>query len=254
MKVNIYSKIAISLLGLALPGLLSAQITGPEILEQVLDVMNPPNARAIVTQTIQTTSGQTRTFEYDSYMGDKGEKSMLRYRSPSRVRGNAMLMTDFSDNIWMYIQRTGRVRKLASHAKKQKFEGSDFTYEDMGSGESWKEDYAPKNLGTRKLNGDECYLLELTAVGEDLSYSKMDCYVRTADYYPLQIDYYDKEGTHTKVLRLEDIRVIEGIPTAMKMVMGNLIDRTSTEMETIEITYDVTFDDNFFTERNLKKR
>jgi outer membrane lipoprotein-sorting protein len=245
-------RIAILLMMAASIGM--AQPGGMEILEKVLDVMNPPNARAIITQTIQTTSGQTRTFEYDSYMGDKGEKSLMRYRLPSRVRGNAILMTGFSDNIWMYIQRTGRVRKLASHAKKQKFEGSDFSYEDMGSGESWKEDYTPKNLGLRKLAVDECYLLELTAVAKDLSYSKMECFVRTADYYPLQIDYYDEEGTHTKVLRLEDIRMIEGIPTAMKMVMENLVDRTSTEMETIEITYDVTFDDKFFTERNLKKR
>ncbi|MCK4579426.1 MAG: outer membrane lipoprotein-sorting protein [Candidatus Marinimicrobia bacterium] len=178
----------------------------------------------------------------------------MRYRLPSRVRGNAILMTGFSDNIWMYIKRTGRVRKLASHAKKQKFEGSDFTYEDMGSGESWKEDYAPKNLGISKLKGGECYLLELRAVADDLSYSKLVCHVRTEDYYPLQIDYYDETGTHTKVLHLENIQVIEGIPTAMKMVMENLVDRTSTGMETIEITYDVTFDDDFFTERNLKKR
>ncbi len=254
MKLNIRSIIALCLLGLALPGLLSAQITGTEILEQVLDVMNPPNARAVVRQTIVTTSGKTRTFEYESFMGDKGENSLMRYRSPSRTRGNAMLMTEFSDNIWMYINRTGRVRKLASHAKKQKFEGSDFTYEDMGSGDSWKHDYTPQNMGLTKLDGEECYRLELTAAAEDLSYSKIGCTVRTSDYLPLQIDYYDEEGTHTKVLRLADIQVIEGIPTAMHMVMENLVDRTSTWMETIEITYDVTFDDDFFTERNLKKR
>ncbi len=91
-----------------------------------------------MTQTIQTTSGNTRTFEYDSYMGMNGENSLMIYKKPSRVRGNSILMTDNSNNIWSYNQRTRRVRKLASHAKKQKFEGSDFTYEDMGSGDSWK--------------------------------------------------------------------------------------------------------------------
>ncbi|MEE9465550.1 MAG: outer membrane lipoprotein-sorting protein [Candidatus Neomarinimicrobiota bacterium] len=240
-------------INLALAGLLPAQLTGPEILDKVMEVMNPPNAQAIIRQTIVTTTGQTRTFEFDSYVGNRGESSLMRYRSPSRVRGNAMLMTDFADNIWMYFKQTGRVRKLASHAKKQKFEGSDFTYEDMGSGESWKVDYRPENHGIADLDGQETYQLVLTAHAEDLSYSQMVCWVRTTDFLPLQIDYYDEDGQFTKVLRLDDIRVIEGIPTAMKMVMENRVDKTNTSMETVEITYDVTFDKNFFSERSLKK-
>ena len=253
MKVNVRGKIAVIILGLALPGLLSSQIPGLDLLQKVLDVMNPSNARAIISQTIITSSGQTRTFEYESFMGNGGEFSLMRYQSPSRVRGNAMLMTDFADNIWMYFKRTGRVRKLASHAKKQKFEGSDFTYEDMGTGDSWKEDYRPENRGLEKVQGQECYRLLLAARAEHLSYSQLVCWVRSADFYPIRIDYYDEEGTFTKVLHLEDIREVEGVPTAMKMVMENKLDRTSTSMETLEITYDVTFDDDFFTERNLKR-
>ncbi|MBU4443886.1 outer membrane lipoprotein-sorting protein [bacterium] len=177
----------------------------------------------------------------------------MRYLSPSRVKGNALLMTDFSDNIWMYNRRTGRVRKLASHAKKQKFEGSDFTYEDMGSGDSWKTDFNPVLKGIEKVDKVHCFKLELQAKSEDVSYSKMICWVRVGDFFPIQIDYYDEKNVFTKTLFLQDIRTIEGVLTPMKMVMRNNLDRTETVMEYVNITYDVEFDKGFFSERNLKK-
>lgn len=244
----------ITLVGLAmLAGLAAQQPTGKSVLDKILDLMNPVNARGIMRQTIETTSGQLRTFEYETFSGNKGENQLMRYRSPGRVRGNAMLMTDFSDNIWMYNRRTNRVRKLASHAKKQKFEGSDFTYEDMGSGDSWREDYTPRLAGSDKLNGEKCWLLEMVPDKEDISYSKMVIWSRTGDFFPLQIDYYDENQVFTKSLLLEDIREIEGILTPFKMTMKNHLENTQTVMEYVEVTYDVTFDKNFFSERNLKK-
>lgn len=230
-----------------------ADVSGPEILDKIIYLMNPENAKGIMEQTIVTTSGDKRTFKYETYMGNRGESSLMRYLAPSRVKGNALLMTDFSDNIWMYNRRTGRVRKLASHAKKQKFEGSDFTYEDMGSGDSWKTDFKPVLKGTQKIKKERCFKLELQAKSDDVSYSKMICWVRVSDYFPIQIDYYDKKNVFTKTLFLQDIRTIEGVLTPMKMVMRNNLDFTETVMEYINITYDIEFEKGFFSERNLKK-
>ena len=228
-------------------------VSGPEILDKIINLMNPENAKGIMEQTIVTTSGDKRIFKYETYMGNRGESSLMRYLAPSRVKGNALLMTDFSDNIWMYNRRTGRVRKLASHAKKQKFEGSDFTYEDMGSGDSWKTDFKPLLKGIEKVNKMRCFKLELQAKSDDVSYSKMICWVRVSDYFPIQIDYYDKKNVFTKTLFLQDIRTIEGVLTPMKMVMRNNLDFTETVMEYLDINYNVKFDKNFFSERNLKK-
>jgi len=229
----------------------AAEPTGVQLLDKIIDLMNPDQASGIMKQTILTTSGETRTLEYDTYMANRGEKSIMRYRSPARVRGNAMLMTGYSDNIWMFNKRTKRVRKLASHAKKQKFEGSDFTYEDMGAGDTWKEDFKPKYGGKEKINNTECFKLKMTPRNDDISYSKMICWLRTSDFFPIQIDYYDRKDIFQKSLYLEDIKDIEGVPTAMKMVMKNHLDNTETVMEYISVTYDVSFKKNFFSERNL---
>jgi outer membrane lipoprotein-sorting protein len=227
--------------------------SGSEILSKLIEHMNPRNAQGVVEQTIVTTSGEERVFKFDTFMGNRGEKSLMRYLEPSRVKGNALLMTNFSNNIWMYNRRTNRVRKLASSAKNQKFEGSDFTYEDLGSGDSWKDNYKPLLKGIEKIKGERCYCLELVAQIAGSSYQKLVCFVRVTDFFPLQIDYYDKAGVLLKSLYLENIQEIEGILTPLKMKMQNHLDQTKTEMQYLSITYNVEFDEYFFTERNLSK-
>lgn len=237
---------------LLLAGLLKAQTpSGTDLLDSLLIQLNPVNARGIVRQTITTTSGQTRTFEYEMFSGNRGEKTLMRYREPARVRGNALLMTGYSNQIWMFNRRTNRVRKLASHAKRQKFEGSDFTYEDLGSGQVWKQDYTPENKGRERLSGQECIRLELTARHPGAAYSRITCWLRQPDLYPIRIDYFDEHQLLFKSLILEDIRVIEDLPTARHLTMQNHRDRSQTSLEYVVVTYQVSFDSDFFSVRKL---
>ena len=66
-------------------------------------------------------------------------------------------------------------------------------------------------------------------------------------------DYYDEKDYNNKSLSLTDIQNIEGIPTAMKMEMVDHKERSSTIMETLEVTYTWNPPKDFFSERNLKK-
>jgi hypothetical protein len=72
---------------------------------------------------------------------------------------------------------------------------------------------------------------------------------------PIIIDYYDEKEPERQLKRLvaSDIRLVDGIPTAMKIVMFNQEDSKQTEMEFLDIKYNLELDDSLFTERNLKK-
>ena len=66
--------------------LTAADPTGLEILNKIIDLMNPENAKAVMEQTIVTTSGDKRTFKYETYMGNRGESAVLgrgRFCGPS---------------------------------------------------------------------------------------------------------------------------------------------------------------------------
>jgi len=245
------------IVALALPLSSAAEeLTGEEIARKVNDVMNQPTVRATMKMTIVTSSGKERTFEYESYSKDKGEKNLIRYVAPARVRGQALLMLNNANDIWAYFPRTKRVRKLATHAKKQKMEGSDFSYEDMGASEAFITDFTAKRLKDEKKMGHDCYKLELIRKkGSDSSYSRLVMWVDKGNFVPIVIDYYDENDPNLllKTLIMSDIKVVDGVPTPMKMVMRNVIDNTRTVMEITSVEYNVKLDDEMFTERGLRK-
>jgi len=156
----------------------------------------------------------------------------------------------------MYFPRTQRVRKMATHAKKQKMQGSDFSYEDMGSGDAFIEDFTAKRLDDEEKEGQQCFTLELTRKRDsDLSYSRLIMWVVKENFYPIVIDYYSEKNPNRleKTLTQSNIEIIDGIATAKYMVMLNKNDNTKTEMELIEVTYDLELEDRMFSERELKK-
>ena len=235
---------------------LGRELTGSQIIQNVNECLNVETSRGTSKMTIITTSGNRRTFVFESWSKDKGEKTLIRYLEPSRVKGQATLMLNNADDIWMYFPRTQRVRKLATHAKKQKMEGSDFSYEDMGSGDAFITDFEAVRLEDVEMADYDCYTLELQRKPDgNVSYSRLVMWVIKKKFYPIVIDYYEEENPQRLEKRLtqSDIQIIDGIPTAKKAVMKNQNDNTTTEMEIIEISYDVQLSDDLFTERNLKK-
>jgi outer membrane lipoprotein-sorting protein len=231
------------------------KLTAGAIIDRVNEIMNRPTVVATTRMIITTTSGQKREFVFESYSKDKGDKSLIRYSSPKRVKGQAILMLNNADDIWVYFPRTNRVRKLATHAKKQKMEGSDFSYEDMGSGDAWIEDFVSRLLDDEKINDISCYKLELTIKeNAESAYSRMIMWINKENFVPLQIDYYDEDDPtlHLKRLTLSDIRMIEDVPTPMKVVMVDIQDNTHTIMEYESITYKEDLPDDIFSERGMK--
>ena len=228
--------------------------TGQELVKKMSEIMTQENSKATMTQTITTSSGKQRTFEFEMFTANEGEKTLMRYLKPSAARGQAFLMLNNADDIWTYFPRTKRVRKLSSSSKNQKVQGSDFSFEDMGSGDSWEKEYNSNNLGSEKYNKTDCWKIESIGIPEqNPSYPKMEVYMRKSDFYPIKIDYFNDNDFVEKTLLMGDIKEIEGVPTAMKMIMKNHLEGTETVMETLSITYTWEPPDNFFTERTLKK-
>lgn len=228
--------------------------TGDEIVQKITEIMTQETSKSLMQQIIVTSSGQERTFEFEMFTADEGEKTLMRYLKPSAAKGQTFLMLNNADDIWIYFPRTKRVRKLASSSKNQKVQGSDFSYEDFGSGDSWKREYISKNLGTKKLKGVDCWKLESIGIPKEKpSYPKMVVFVRKLDYYPILIHYYDDEDYIEKSLEMDDIRGVEGVPTAFSMKMVNHEEGSETIMKTLSTTYEWTPPNNFFSERTLKK-
>jgi len=232
------------------------KITAEEIIETMTETLNPEQSDAIMEMTIVTSGGQERTFVYKVYSKNSGEKSMMKYLEPGRVKDQAILMLNNADDIWMYFPRTNRVRKLATHAKRQKVQGSDFSYENMGSSNEFIDDYNSVLIGEEEKEERLCYKLELTRKeNSEAGYSRLTVWVEKESYVPVLISYYHEKDKNLleKELILSDVQTIDGIPTPMEMVMYNKLDDTKTTMRFKELTYDVDLSDNLFSEMGMKK-
>jgi len=217
-------------------------------------VMSPINSKSIVKQTNFYEDGKKRSFELAIFTAGKGDKMLMQYIKPKSVKGQSFLLLNDGDDIWTYFPRTRRVRKMASHAKKMKVQGGDFSFDDFSSEETWKTDYHTINTGETKLNNVSCWVLKSTAVKDaDVDYTALISYVRKDNYYPIKIEYMKEKGNPEKTLTFSEISDVDGYPTAKMIIMENHLTGTKTIMETIEASNKWIPQDGFFTERNMKR-
>lgn len=228
------------------------ELTLQQIIQKIDSTENIGSSVAVIRQTIITSGGQQRTLEMKAYRKNHNEKQLLVYTAPRRVAGDKILMLNNGDDIWFYTPRTDRARHLASHARRQRVQGSDFAYEDLAAGKI-ETDYTYRLLGEENLQGSRCYQIELVPKPGGPHYSKLVLWAEKEKFITRRIDYYEEERV-VKRLHCEDLRQIDGHWTAMRLVMENLLEGGKTTMELFDVQYDVALEDALFTTRALKKR
>jgi outer membrane lipoprotein-sorting protein len=210
------------------------------------------SSHGTMRQTITTSGGARRALEMEAWTRDRNDKQLMAYTAPRRVAGDKILMLNEGDDIWFYTPRTDRVRHLASHARRQKVQGSDFAYEDMAGG-SIEEDYTAALLGEETIADTLCYKLELVPTESGPHYSRLILWADRELYLTRRIDYYE-DDTLLKCLTTSDVRHIDGHWYAMRLVMENLKEGGDTVLETLEIRFDEELPDELFTTGSLKRR
>lgn len=209
-----------------------------QILKKVDEVEKYDHAITKMEQIITTSDGAERLLKIEGWAVDTGDKQLSVYVYPRRVKGVKILMLNDGDDIWSYSPRTRRVRHLASHAKKQKVMGSDFTYEDMGGGKM-SEKYAGVLKRTEKHEDITCYVLELKPTLKGPSYDHIVAWVGTHDFVVRKVDYFNKGDKKAfKTLYLRDVQEKSGHLVPMEMTMINNEDGGKTKNTTVEIDFD----------------
>lgn len=232
--------------------LIAQELTVDQILSKVEKNEKIESLSSRVKQVITTSKGSRRTLEMKSYSKNFGESQLSVYTAPARVQGDKILMLNDGDDIWFYTPKTDRVRHIASSAKKQKVQGSDFSYEDM---EYWnyKKDFNSTLSGNEKINNFPCYKIELIPTGTGPHYSKMIIWVDKEKFITRQVKYFEDDQP-LKMLTTENIKKIGSYWVPMKYTMKSLIDGGSTIVENLEVSLKTSLDDRMFTTNYLKQQ
>lgn len=227
-------------------------ITVDEILDKVEENQEPQTSRSEITQRVIQPNGHENISKLTSYSIDKGDKSLMEYVEPARIRGMKILMLNDGDDIWFYSPRTARVRKIASHQKNQSINNSDFSYEDMSS-KDMREDYDIELAGEEQIDNTACYKLVAIPKKDDISYSKTVSWIDKEKFIPVEMHFFDEGGTLWKKLIVEGAQKVGRYWSYKQITMHNVLKGSKTVMEMNKTENDIDIDKSMFSERYLSR-
>ena len=219
--------------------------TGKEVLEKVDESMVRNNQIAVMSMTITDKNGIAQKREIQLYQKEGG-KRLIKFLSPADVKGVSFLSLP-GDEMWIYMPALGKVRRIASHVKKQSFMGTDFSYEDMGG-----EKFSEEQINTFTEN-DDSYMLEVTSNKKDKSYSKVKIVVNKETFIPKTTEFYDKAGRLLKIMVNTLVEKVDDKWVAKEIKMTNVQEKHETILKMTKMSFDSNISDDIFTQRNMQK-
>ncbi len=211
-------------------------LTGREIMDKSDELIIEPDTSKMRSVMYIHKGKRKLEKEFETIMKkfpDGEDKSLTSFIRPTKMKFLMHAHKNKDDDQWLRLS-SGKVKRIAGSNKGGAAFNSHFSYEDMGSRNIDDANY--KNLGDKKTNGFDCYLVEAVPKDKkDKTYDKTVIYVRKSDFFPIKMDIY-KKGALYKTLEMFDIKKIEGINTPHKLVMSlaNGKGKTIIEMKSIK--------------------
>ena len=251
MKLNYKIYILTLLILLFSINIISAQTLTVEEITDKMDEKSPnfTTQKTISEMTLIDQEGKEEVREMLMFsQKEEGDKtsSLVRFLSPKSVKGVTLLNLNSGEKIYLYMPAYDKPRRIAGSSKKEKFMGTDLSYEDMNM------DYEDKDNQKKLLQETEKeYLIEVIPTGEDTSY-KIILSVDKEKFYAKKVEFYDTNDTLTKTLEIVNIKIDDqGKITPMEIEFTDIVQNHKTKIVIKEIEYNIELSSDFFSIRTL---
>lgn len=245
----------------ALPLLLALLFPALALAQSASDVFDEVERRqklvtaesASIRMEIEDARGRTRTRAMDlrtKVGADDRAKSIIVFTSPADIRGTGLLTVEAAggDDQKLYLPALGRVQRVAGSQRAERFAGSDFTYEDLGTRDPDQYDVAMADATPA------AFVLDARPKGGDSQYGRIVLTVDRERYVVTKAEHYDRAGALAKVLTAAEFaEVAPGAWRANRLVMEDVQAgrRTVLTFENRDTGADLR--DDLFTERQLQR-
>lgn len=182
-------------------------------------------------------------------------KSLTIFTKPSREKGIALLTHTHdgkSDEQWLYLPASKRVKKIASNKLGASFRGSEFTYEDISNQNSDQYRFA---YVTKAPCGEvQCFVLDRYPQFTGSSYSKTRLYIDEKQYLLQKGEFFDNDQELMKTMAATDYQQHDnGLWKPGAIVMSNHKTQKSTELTTQTVQFDVGLEEKEFSRLSLRR-
>lgn len=237
--------------GFLIPAVLDAQTpSGNEILRRVDQTMTTETR--IIT-SFMTIHGRRESRTVESRSWQRGATdAFTEYTAPPREKGTKMLK--LNKMLWTYSPSTDRTIMISQHMLRQSVMGSDLSYEDMMEDPRLPDLYNAVVAGDDTALGRTCWVLDLTAKKDEVSYASRKIWVDKSRYVVLREHLFAKSGTLLKTIDVSEVKNIRD----RWMITGALFkdvmkEGKGTEFRITTMEIDVTIPDHIFTKASLRR-
>lgn len=192
--------------------------------------------------------------------GGNGDRVLIRFLAPNDIKGTGFLVWEHpktEDERFLYLPALGRVRRIAGNEKQESFVGSDLSYEDIGGRELDDYTYAFERRDDvwRDADGQShrVWRLESRLIDKQATYPRTVSLVRKDNFVVVAADIYNRRNEREKRYDVRRLERVDGVWTAMAVVMVNELQRTRTELTVTQARYNIGLSDNDFTRRVLEQ-
>ncbi len=179
-------------------------LSGDEILKRVDQNMFTESRITVLHMVISGERG-SRTLQAKSWQRGTSD-AFTEFLAPPRDQGTKMLK--LQDMLWTYSPSTDRTILISGHMLRQSMMGSDLSYEDMMEDPHLPNLYSAGIAGEDTAGGRQCWVLDLTARKQEVSYFTRKLWVDKTRYIPLRENLYAKSG---KLLKTMDVRAVKEV-------------------------------------------
>jgi outer membrane lipoprotein-sorting protein len=258
-RAGLVASAALIALVLFVPGARGQEdLSAEEIVRRAVEDHQPEGERGVIEMVLVTDDGQKqkRSMEFFFQKGKEDDnKSMLRFLTPSRIRGTALLTLEASgraDDQWVYLPALRKSKKIASSKRTNRFAQTDYTYEDLRTEKYDAYDYAREEETV--VDGKACYVVRATPKDPGTSgYSKRVLHIEKERFLSLKTEFYDKRDRHQKTLTSKGFEKSTGYWRPTMVAMEDYLRGTKTlwRFRDRKVVPDIS--DALFTVRNLER-
>jgi len=185
-----------------------------------------------------------RTMKFSVWQKQR-TKRLVRFLEPGDVKGMSVL-NEGANVMYVYSPQTDNVRRVATHARRQGFLGSDISYDDMAQVDL----SASYDAAFDGEDGQGVWLVLTPKPGSEAGWTKVRARVNKTHLLVDMIEYFDGGAKKKTQVRTEYAN-FSGAPTYRKIVFTDHATKHKTELYMESQAIGVDIPDSTFKQRNL---
>lgn len=222
-----------------------------EIIRKADNLMRGESSKAEMKMEI-VRPAWSRSISFKTWAKSR-DYSLTLITAPAKEKGQTFLKR--KNEMWNWNPKIGRMIKLPPSMMSQGWMGSDYSNDDVLKESSIVVDYNHKIVGNEKIDGHDCYKIEMTPKpNAAIVWGKVMKWISKEHYFQLKTLYYDEENYLIKSELASNVKKMDDrqIPTKFEIIPadeeGN---KTIVIIENMEFNIDIK--DNFFSQQNMKR-